>query len=131
MGSKKNIILLSLFCFFFLEVSAQVGIGTTNPDASSVLDVESNDSGVLIPRIALTSRTLFAPINTSPEESLLVYNTNTTTGTNAVTPGFYFWRNARWNRLNDTDKVYGEINNSSQEYGPSGRQKLYDTQPIR
>src|SRR5690606_1259478 len=109
MGSKKNIILLSLFCFFFLEISAQVGIGTTNPDASSVLDVESTNAGVLIPRVVLTSTLVSAPIMTPPATSLLVYNTNTTTGANRVTPGFYFWRNDRWNRLNDSDKVYGEI----------------------
>ena len=131
MGSKKNIILLSLFCFFFLEISAQVGIGTTNPDASSVLDIESTNAGVLIPRVVLTSTLVSAPVST-PATSLLVYNTNTTTGANRVTPGFYFWNGIKWSRLNDNeDKVYGEINNSPNLYGPYRRQKLNATQPIR
>src|SRR5690606_18489788 len=131
MGSKKNIILLSLFCFFFLEISAQVGIGTTNPDASSVLDVESTNAGVLIPRVVLTSTLVSAPITTPPATSLLVYNTNTTTGANRVTPGFYFWRNDRWNRLNDSDKVYEEIYNSPYPYSGTSRQNLRITEPIR
>jgi|SRR5690606_32031248 len=132
MGSKKNIILLSLFCFFFLEISAQVGIGTTNPDASSVLDVESTNAGVLIPRVVLTSTLVSAPIMTPPATSLLVYNTNTTTGANRVTPGFYFWRNDRWNRLNDSDKVYGEINNSPTIYPSTSQwQHMNPTVPIR
>ena len=34
---------------------AQVGIGTTSPNASSMLDITSTNSGLLIPRIALVS----------------------------------------------------------------------------
>ncbi|GGG44575.1 hypothetical protein [Bizionia arctica] len=131
MGSKKNIILLSLFCFFFLEVSAQVGIGTTSPSASSALDIESDDSGVLIPRVVLTDTSLFAPISSAPEESLLVYNTNTI---NDVSPGYYYWKNSSWNRINDnSDKVYGEIYNDeipSLLYYPD-MQDMDVTEPIR
>ena len=127
MGSKKNIILLSLFCFFFLEVSAQVGIGTTNPDASSVLDIESTNAGVLIPRIALDSIGDNITI-LSPATSLLVYNTSTISD---VTPGFYFWNSSRWSRINDTDKVYGEIYNDPTLYSRPLRQNMNPIYPIR
>jgi hypothetical protein len=116
MGLQKNIILSSLFCFFFLEISSQVGIGTTTPDTSSILDVQSSNSGVLIPRIALKSSTDVLTIS-APTESLLIYNTDTIAD---VFPGFYFWNGTQWSRLNDSsdensNKVYGEIYKNSPE----------------
>lgn len=51
---------------------AQVGIGTTNPDASSILDIESTEKGVLVPR--LTTAEISAIPN--PAKGLLVYNTD-------------------------------------------------------
>lgn len=36
-------------------VQAQVGIGTNNPDSSSVLELKSTTKGLLIPRVSLTS----------------------------------------------------------------------------
>ncbi|MEO8935008.1 MAG: hypothetical protein ABI295_11945 [Xanthomarina sp.] len=133
MSIKKDIILLSLFFFLFLEISAQVGIGTTNPDASSILDVESSNSGVLIPRITLTSTLIAAPV-VSPATSLLIYNTNTI---NDVSPGFYFWNVDHWSRMSDSSnnslsKVYGEIydNQSRQNLPRTSRQQMNPGQPI-
>lgn len=51
---------------------SQVGIGTTTPDTSSVLDVESTDKGVLIPRLTTIQRNSIA----SPAKGLLVFNTD-------------------------------------------------------
>ena len=38
------------------ELSAQVGIGTTAPDASSLLDLTSNSKGLLVPRMTRSER---------------------------------------------------------------------------
>ena len=72
-----------------------VGIGTENPDASALLDLNVNDAsfttklGLLIPRVALTATNVAAPI-TGPANSLLVYNTATAgLAPNNVVPGFY------------------------------------------
>ncbi|GAA4799007.1 hypothetical protein GCM10023330_00300 [Litoribaculum gwangyangense] len=51
---------------------SQVGIGTTSPDPSSILDIESNNGGLLIPRL---SSTQIASIP-NPANGLLVYNTD-------------------------------------------------------
>ena len=112
MDFKKNIIILSLFFFLLLDISAQVGIGTTIPDASSILEVQSSNAGVLIPRIALTSSKDVTTIP-NPEESLLIYNTSAVTGINPVIPGFYFWKDSLWSRINDTPIVSGEIYKSA------------------
>lgn len=69
----NKIIYVFLLCLSISFSSfAQVGIGTTNPDNSSVLDIESTDKGVLIPRLTT------AQINaiTNPANGLMVYNTD-------------------------------------------------------
>jgi hypothetical protein len=75
-----------------------VGINATgaNPNASAMLDVSSTNSGLLIPRVALTASNAAGPI-TTPATSLLVYNTATAgTAPNNVTPGFYYWNGTAW-----------------------------------
>lgn len=66
-------ILLFLAFLSTIMVSAQVGIGTNNPNSSSALDVSSNNSGVLIPRLTTAQRDAIS----NPAEGLLVYNTDT------------------------------------------------------
>lgn len=73
-----------------LLIQAQVGINTTTPDASSMLDISATDKGLLIPRVSIPNLNAAAPI-TAPATSLLVYNTNATTGT-----GFYYWDGTKW-----------------------------------
>ena len=66
------------------------------PNASAVLDVNSANKGLLIPRINLTGSNDVATIPT-PANSLLIYN-NVTAGTspNNVVPGYYFWNGVKW-----------------------------------
>jgi hypothetical protein len=63
--------------FFFFTISqlmvAQVGIGTINPDASSILDLTSNSQGLLAPRMTTVQRDAII----SPATGLLIYNTTT------------------------------------------------------
>lgn len=75
-----------------LTMYSQVGINTIDPSESSILDIYSDDKGVLLPRVALTGTTDTSTI-ASPIESLLVYNTATS---NDVVPGFYFWNGTEW-----------------------------------
>lgn len=76
-----------------------VGINTTTPDASAALDVTSANTGVLVPRLALTATNVAAPV-AAPATSLLVYNTATSgVAPNDVTPGYYYWDGIQWVRL--------------------------------
>jgi hypothetical protein len=63
-------------CFFLLTtaVHAQnnVGIGTTTPDASSLLEMQSTTQGVLVPRMNAVQRLAI----TTPANGLLVYDTD-------------------------------------------------------
>ncbi|MDC8003280.1 tail fiber domain-containing protein [Aureisphaera galaxeae] len=56
-----------------------------------MLDVTSSDKGVLIPRVDISNLSTIAPITGGGTESLLVYNTNSTTG-----PGFFYWDGSQW-----------------------------------
>jgi len=68
-------------CLFLCAVSCctslfaqnnNVGVGTTTPDASAVLDVTSTSKGVLVPRLTTAQRTAIA----TPAQGLLVYDTD-------------------------------------------------------
>jgi hypothetical protein len=59
---------LLLFCVF--NSQAQVGIGTVNPDASSMLDINSTSKGFLTPRMTTTERNAIA----TPADGLIVYD---------------------------------------------------------
>jgi hypothetical protein len=67
----KYIIFFLVF-FLTLTVKAQVGIGTTSPNSSSMLEVKSSQAGILIPRMTTAQRTAIG----SPAQSLLVYDTD-------------------------------------------------------
>ena len=96
-------IVLFFGLFFSMEIFAQTGIGTTTPDASAKLEVNSTNKGFLPPRIALTALNSASPV-TSPATGLLIFNTASAgTNPNQVTPGYYYWDgvNSKWVRLED------------------------------
>ena len=62
-----------IFVFFLTEnTSAQVGINTTTPSASSALDITSTTKGLLTPRMTTAQKLAI----TSPANGLLVYDTD-------------------------------------------------------
>lgn len=82
---KKFLLLFVLFTS--LPFYAQVGIGTTTPDASAMLDIQSNNSGILIPRMSAGERDGIA----SPAQGLMVYVNDDNS--------FYYYDGANWIRL--------------------------------
>jgi len=90
--------------------NAQVGIGTPVPDASAMLEINSADKGVLIPRVALQATNIQLPVTGVAATSLLVYNT-ATAGTDPfkVQPGFYYWTGASWYPVVNKGKTAGDM----------------------
>ncbi|MCW5520823.1 hypothetical protein J1N09_13325 [Aureitalea sp. L0-47] len=92
-----------LLLFFCSIVMGQVGINTVNPGDGSIMDVNSTDKGIFIPRINISALSTIDPVtgitNTpaalAAAEGLLVYNTNTSTG-----PGFFYWDGTTWAAVN-------------------------------
>jgi hypothetical protein len=80
--------------------SGKVGIGTSSPSASAILDLTSSSQGLLPPRVALTSKTGTSSPVASPQTGLIVYNTASAgTGGDAVTPGYYYFNGTIWTRM--------------------------------
>ena len=69
----------------FLSSSGNVGIGTTSPDASAILDIASTSKGVVFPRMTSAQRTAIS----SPTTGLIVYQTDST-------EGLYIYKSTGW-----------------------------------
>lgn len=91
---RKNFFAISL-AITSLQTIAQVGIGTSTPNASAALEVQSTNSGILIPRMSSSDRSAI----TQPATGLLIYNT--TIG------NFEFYSGSAWVPVQS-----GEISNS-------------------
>ena len=63
---------------------AQVGIGTTNPDASAELDITSTTRGLLVPRMTADQRDAI----TSPSQGLIIFCTDCASGEGALQSKF-------------------------------------------
>lgn len=95
-------------CYYFLGLVllsltssiAQVGIGTTDPDPSAILEIESTSGGVLIPRMTTTQRNAIS--TTIESKGLLVFDTTEN--------AFYFYDGVNW-------KEQGAENNSNDYTG--------------
>lgn len=70
---------------------AQIGIGTASPHPSAQLEINSNDKGLLIPRVTLANRP-GSPGKETPTAGLIVYQTD-------IDPGFYVYESNNWDRL--------------------------------
>jgi hypothetical protein len=87
---KKIFTVITLLLASFIA-TAQVGIGTTTPNASAALDISSTNKGLLLPQLTETQRTDIL----NPATGLLVYQTNGVTGFyyNTGTPAAPAWIN--------------------------------------
>ena len=97
----KNIKLIIIVFLLLnnMNVKAQVGIGTTTPNASAKLDITSTNKGFLPPRVALTGTADVSTI-ASPATGLFIYNTATAgTSPSNVTPGLYYFDGSKWQRI--------------------------------
>ena len=86
-------ILQTIFIFLLFTVGnlrAQVGIGTTSPNNSAVLDLSSSSKGLLIPRMSSSQRT---SIN-SPAKGLMVFDNDSAY--------FFYYTGSAWQSLKNS-----------------------------
>ncbi len=79
-----KLLFITVNFLWLLPVQAQVGIGTTAPSSSAILDLTSITKGLLIPRMTTAQRSAIS----SPAAGLLVYDTDA--------DQFYFYNGAAW-----------------------------------
>jgi len=91
-------LMFGFFMFtFFIPANAQVKItdGTViTLDPNSILELESSNKGLLIPRVAINDINLPSPLTEPVPAGMLVYSIGGT-----VDDGFYFWDGTLWNNL--------------------------------
>ncbi|NQY31107.1 MAG: hypothetical protein HRT69_16780 [Flavobacteriaceae bacterium] len=95
----KNLLLPLLLVVSYLT-SAQVGIGTTTPDASAAIEISSTTAGMLIPRMTETQKNAIG----SPATGLLIYQTNNT-------PDFYYYNGTIWTTFGGADNDWTVVGN--------------------
>jgi len=82
----KKIYLFSIAFFISKIFLAQnIGVGTTSPNASALMDLTSTTKGLLIPRMTTTQRNAIA----NPATGLLIWQTD-------GTAGFYYYNGSAW-----------------------------------
>ena len=93
MGSTLRLKYLLVFSLFLINLRgsfAQVGIGTTTPNSSAILDLSSTNKGLLPPRMTSTQRAAIS----SPAAGLIVYQTD-------APKGLYQYNGSTWARVSD------------------------------
>ncbi|MBN8820506.1 MULTISPECIES: hypothetical protein [unclassified Spirosoma] len=85
----------------------KVGNNPTTINGGSVLEMESTDKGMLLPRVALTSANVWG-LSGTPVAGMLVYNTASAgTGANVVNANtIYTWNGTNWERLQKGSDTY-------------------------
>ena len=84
------------------SLKAQVGVGTTTPDASSLLEVQSTTQGMLTPRMTSTQRMAIS----TPATGLIVYQTD-------GIAGFYYYTGGAWVVLLNGSDALPAVNGSA------------------
>jgi hypothetical protein len=103
----KKIVLTFLFVFSLqTHCSAQVGIGTTNPETSAILDVSSNSKALLVPRILNTS------LVTNPVNGMIVYDRSCEC--------FKGFENGAWEKLVNGTEASASVTNNCELNGFEG-----------
>ncbi|MBF0577156.1 hypothetical protein [Dysgonomonas sp. GY617] len=90
-------LLLLMLSSLSLSVWSQVGINTTSPDESSILDISSGNKGMLLPRVDLTSETLDLDGIPGQALGLMVFNIGST-----FAGGLYYWDGLAWKSYEGT-----------------------------
>ena len=72
------------------NTTGEVGIGTTTPAASALLDLTSTSKGMLIPRMTAAQKTAIA----TPSTGLLIFQTD-------APAGFYYYNGTGWLNLSN------------------------------
>lgn len=102
---KNHYLTTSLIALIMLITSfshSQVKIGDNHEtiDANSLLELESTDKGVLIPRVTLNDASTVAPLTGTIPEGMLIYNDGGT-----EVDGFYHWTGSAWSIMSTADNV--------------------------
>lgn len=106
----KKLVLITI-ALFSCQLFAQVGIGTNTPDNSAMLEVQTNNKGILFPRLTSAQRAAIS----APATGLYVFDTNT--------KSLWYYNGALW--INTvSESTLGDMKSGFQAADHSGWIKL-------
>ncbi len=85
----KNVLLIALLLISGATYAQNVGIGTSNPDESAILDLQTTNKGFLLPRLTEKQKNLIP----TPAEGLMIYQTD------ANNQGVYLYQSGSWKNM--------------------------------
>lgn len=124
--SPRLIVSIALLVFPFFMAKAQIGFGTTSPDASAVVHIQDTAKGLLIPRMTAVQKNALP----NPAKGLMIFQTDST-------EGFYYYAGTMWlgmaGNYKQTLVLTGDITNSeaaakiAREVGPTTQEiRIYN-----
>lgn len=90
----RQLYLIFILFYSVQSVKSQVGIGTSAPNSSAMLDINSTTKGILCPSYQLLSLTNATTPVLNPANGLIIFNTGAT-----YSKGLYYWYVNSWNKL--------------------------------
>lgn len=114
---KRQLFIILLLLYVASPLFSQVAINNTgaDPDGSAILDLSSNDKGLLLPRMIITDvDSDMSPVE-NPANGLIIYNT----GSVNVPEGVYMWNSsdAEWAALiTSKDDVFQTLSSGAGGY---------------
>src|SRR4051812_1266946 len=96
-----------LMCLLLIHSTAntqiKVGGNPTNINSASLLELEANNKGLVLPKVALNSATSPAPLPPGLLTGTVVYNTNPA-AVNGSGQGLFVWSGSEWVAVGDKIK---------------------------
>ena len=118
---KIFVMMLTVLYWGTASMNAQVMIGSaSDPAPGAVLDLQSGgNKGLLMPRVILTSASVWAPLSGSAVNGMTVFNTSTATTNGLEGTGMYVWINGSWRLLYHAKSCEGAIIKNGAYSGPA------------
>lgn len=128
MNKLRFTVYVAVLVFLSFTAKSQdnnVGIGTNTPEASAILELKSDNQGLLIPRITLSDLNNANPVE-SPAIGLLIYNVG-----GSIENGFYYWNGSQWELLGSGENPVQQCYNLQEAYDCGGASSggVINTQP--
>ncbi len=96
---KKLVLLIFMFSVSIAIGQLKVGNNAKMINPNSLFEMESNNKGMLLPRLALVATDSTKPL-TAHIQGMIVYNlSNSGIGNKAVSPGYYYNDGTQWVRI--------------------------------
>ncbi len=122
----NRFILFQLFVLvatFSLQAQVKIGDNPSSINSNSMLEIESTDRGLLVPRVGLKALNSSSPMD-AHVQGMTVYNTeNEGAFPYQVTPGYYINDGSQWLRLENSSATinrYGDVKQGFQSTDHGG-----------